>query len=171
MSAPWSMSSAGCRISWSASITRTPNAPGATGGTAWDNLLPSDCFHRSVFLSFQEDQLGLRDRTLIGVDNLMWGQITRTRKPRSALTADPGEDFSGGARGGTGKDHLHQRGTPTLMASSCTLAYPCSAGMAMLWLTQPCHRCLRGRSPPATLVQKALPILACVGVYTRQSQY
>ena len=36
-------------------------------------MLPSDFFHRSVFLSFQEDQLGIRDRALIGVENLMWG--------------------------------------------------------------------------------------------------
>ena len=26
-----------------------------------------------MFLSFQEDALGIRDRHLIGVDNLMWG--------------------------------------------------------------------------------------------------
>ena len=30
-------------------------------------------FRRNVFLSFQEDDLGIRDRALIGVDNLMWG--------------------------------------------------------------------------------------------------
>ena len=35
--------------------------------------LPSDYFHRNVFLSFQEDALGIRDRTLIGVDQMMWG--------------------------------------------------------------------------------------------------
>jgi hypothetical protein len=35
--------------------------------------LPSDFFHRNVFLSFQEDALGIRDRALIGVDQLMWG--------------------------------------------------------------------------------------------------
>jgi predicted TIM-barrel fold metal-dependent hydrolase len=37
------------------------------------DALPSDFFHRNVFLSFQEDALGIRLRDLIGVDNLMWG--------------------------------------------------------------------------------------------------
>jgi len=36
-------------------------------------MLPSDYFHRNVFLSFQEDALGIADRYLIGVDNLLWG--------------------------------------------------------------------------------------------------
>ena len=35
--------------------------------------LPSDFFHRNVFLSFQEDAMGIRDRELIGVDQMMWG--------------------------------------------------------------------------------------------------
>ena len=35
--------------------------------------LPSDFFRRNVFLSFQEDSLGMRDRELIGVDQMMWG--------------------------------------------------------------------------------------------------
>ena len=51
-----------------------------------DNMLPSDFFHRSVFLSFQEDQLGIRDRALIGVENLMWGSDyphTEATFPRS----------------------------------------------------------------------------------------
>ena len=34
---------------------------------------PSDFFHRNVFLSFQEDALGIRLRDIIGVDNMMWG--------------------------------------------------------------------------------------------------
>jgi predicted TIM-barrel fold metal-dependent hydrolase len=51
-----------------------------------DAMLPSDFFHRSVFLSFQEDQLGIRDRALIGVENLMWGSDyphTEATFPRS----------------------------------------------------------------------------------------
>jgi len=51
-----------------------------------DHMLPSDFFHRSVFLSFQEDQLGIRDRALIGVENLMWGSDyphTEATFPRS----------------------------------------------------------------------------------------
>ena len=38
-----------------------------------EDMLPSDYFHRNVFLSFQEDILGVRDRELIGVDSLVWG--------------------------------------------------------------------------------------------------
>ena len=37
------------------------------------NMLPSDYFHQNVFISFQEDALGIRDRHIIGVDNLQWG--------------------------------------------------------------------------------------------------
>lgn len=35
--------------------------------------LPSDFFHSNVFLGFQEDALGIRDRQIIGVDQLLWG--------------------------------------------------------------------------------------------------
>src|SRR5262245_60462319 len=34
---------------------------------------PSDFFHHNVFLSFQEDAIGIRLRDVIGVDNMMWG--------------------------------------------------------------------------------------------------
>ena len=37
------------------------------------DALPSDFFHDNVFLGFQEDALGIRDRDIIGVDNLQWG--------------------------------------------------------------------------------------------------
>ncbi len=37
------------------------------------SALPSDFFHRNVFMSFQEDQLGIQLRSVIGVDTLMWG--------------------------------------------------------------------------------------------------
>lgn len=50
------------------------------------DALPSDFFRRQVFLSFQEDALGIRDRELIGVDNLMWGSDyphTESTFPRS----------------------------------------------------------------------------------------
>ena len=36
-------------------------------------MRPSDFFHRNVFLSFQEDAVGIRLRDVIGVDNMMWG--------------------------------------------------------------------------------------------------
>lgn len=38
-----------------------------------EDMLPSDYFHRNVFLGFLEDSLGIRMRDLIGVDQLMWG--------------------------------------------------------------------------------------------------
>ena len=38
-----------------------------------DGALPSDFFHSNVFLGFQEDALGIRDRHIIGVDQLLWG--------------------------------------------------------------------------------------------------
>ena len=38
-----------------------------------EDTLPSDYFHRNVFLGFQEDGLGIRLRDVIGVDSLMWG--------------------------------------------------------------------------------------------------
>ena len=37
------------------------------------DALPSDFFHSNVFLGFQEDGPGVRDRHIIGVDNLQWG--------------------------------------------------------------------------------------------------
>ena len=38
-----------------------------------ENMLPSEYFHRNVFAGFQEDARGIKDRHIIGVDNLMWG--------------------------------------------------------------------------------------------------
>ena len=38
-----------------------------------EDMLPSDYFRRNVFLSFQEDSLGIRERHVMGVDNLLWG--------------------------------------------------------------------------------------------------
>ena len=38
-----------------------------------EDMLPSDYFHRNVFVGFQGDALGIRLRDLIGVDNLLWG--------------------------------------------------------------------------------------------------
>ena len=36
-------------------------------------VLPSDFFHSNIYLSFQEDAVGIRLRDVIGVDSLMWG--------------------------------------------------------------------------------------------------
>ena len=38
-----------------------------------EDMLPSEYFHRNVFLGFQEDSLGVQLRHIIGVDNLQWG--------------------------------------------------------------------------------------------------
>jgi predicted TIM-barrel fold metal-dependent hydrolase len=38
-----------------------------------DGLVPSDFFRRNVFISFQEDDLGIQLRSVIGVQNLLWG--------------------------------------------------------------------------------------------------
>ena len=38
-----------------------------------EDMLPSDYFRRNIFLSFQEDGLGIKLRDIIGVDNLLWG--------------------------------------------------------------------------------------------------
>ena len=35
--------------------------------------LPSDFFHSNVYLSFQEDAVGIRLRDVIVVDSIMWG--------------------------------------------------------------------------------------------------
>ena len=51
-----------------------------------DATLPSDFFHSNVFLSFQEDALGIRDLALLGVNTLMWGSDyphTEATFPRS----------------------------------------------------------------------------------------
>ena len=37
------------------------------------DTLPSDYFHSNVFLGFQEDARGIKDRHFIGVDQLLWG--------------------------------------------------------------------------------------------------
>jgi len=65
------------------------------------DALPSDFFRRNAFLSFQEDAMGIRDRSLIGVDTLMWGSDyphTESTFPRSRIILErildgvPGEE-------------------------------------------------------------------------------
>ena len=51
----------------------TQRAIGDTSYRFKGQELPSDYFHSNVFLGFQEDALGIRDRHMIGVDQLMWG--------------------------------------------------------------------------------------------------
>ncbi len=51
----------------------TQRAIGDTSYRFKGDALPSDFFHSNVFLGFQEDDLGIKMRDIIGVDNLMWG--------------------------------------------------------------------------------------------------
>ena len=53
--------------------TYTQRTQGENSHRFQEDMLPSDYFHRNVFLSFQEDGLGIRLRDIIGVDQLMWG--------------------------------------------------------------------------------------------------
>lgn len=48
--------------------------------------VPSELFRRNVFVSFQDDELGLRERHAIGLDGLVWGSDyphTESTFPRS----------------------------------------------------------------------------------------
>jgi predicted TIM-barrel fold metal-dependent hydrolase len=66
--------------------TYTQRAPRESWHRFKGDALPSDFFHRNVFLSFQEDHLGVRDRWIIGVQQLMWGSDyphTESTFPRS----------------------------------------------------------------------------------------
>ncbi|PON19896.1 hypothetical protein C2W62_00335 [Candidatus Entotheonella serta] len=38
-----------------------------------NQMKPSDFYYQNVYLSFQEDDIGVRLRDVIGVDNMMWG--------------------------------------------------------------------------------------------------
>jgi predicted TIM-barrel fold metal-dependent hydrolase len=53
--------------------TYTERAVGLQRQRFKDSMLPSDFFRRNVFISFQEDDLGIQLRSYVGVDNLLWG--------------------------------------------------------------------------------------------------
>lgn len=56
-----------------------------------DGTLPSDYFKQNVFMSFQEDKVGIRVRDVVGVDSLMWGSDyphTESTFPRSREITD-----------------------------------------------------------------------------------
>jgi predicted TIM-barrel fold metal-dependent hydrolase len=46
---------------------------GVKGHRFKENMLPTDFVHRNVFFGFQEDARGIKDRHIIGVDNILWG--------------------------------------------------------------------------------------------------
>ena len=48
-------------------------AIGTSGYRFKSDALPSDFFRSNIFISFQEDDLGIRLRHEVGVENLMWG--------------------------------------------------------------------------------------------------
>ena len=43
------------------------------GWKSSEGLQPTDYWHRNMFVAFMEDDLGVRFRDLIGVENLLWG--------------------------------------------------------------------------------------------------
>ena len=53
--------------------TYTQSAPRDYWYRFKDAMLPGDHFRRYAFVSSQEDALCVRDRHIIGVDNLLWG--------------------------------------------------------------------------------------------------
>ena len=56
-----------------------------------DGTVPSDHFRRNVFVSFQEDPVGVHTRHLIGIDCLLWGSDyphTESTFPRSTEILD-----------------------------------------------------------------------------------
>ena len=73
-----------------------------------DDALPSDFFHRNVFIGFQEDGLGIRLRDIIGVDNLQWGSdyphqestFPRSREILEEILADCTEEEKAKIAGG-----------------------------------------------------------------------
>ncbi|MEE9149546.1 MAG: amidohydrolase family protein [Candidatus Tectomicrobia bacterium] len=64
------------------------------------DMLPSDFFRQNVFCSFQEDVQGIRDRYVIGLENLMWGSdyphqestFPKSREILEKILADVPED-------------------------------------------------------------------------------
>src|SRR5262249_16898708 len=50
----------------------TERAQGVQRRRFQHGALPSDFFRQNVFISFQEDALGIQLRSYVGVDNLLW---------------------------------------------------------------------------------------------------
>ena len=78
-------------------------------------MLPSDYFHRNVFLGFQEDALGIKERHIIGVDNLHWGSdyphqestFPRTRQILEEILAECTEEEKAKIAGGNATRVYH----------------------------------------------------------------
>ena len=59
---------------------------GRQGYRLKDDMIPSDVFHRNCFVDFQEDAQGIKNRDIIGVNNILWGSDyphTESTWPRS----------------------------------------------------------------------------------------
>ena len=94
-------------------VTQAPLRPG------WkrfdDDMLPSDYFHRNVWVDVQEDALGIRDRDIIGVDNIMWGSdyphpegtFPRSRQILEEILVDCTEDEKAKIAGGNAAKAFH----------------------------------------------------------------
>ena len=80
-----------------------------------EDMLPSDYFHRNVFISFQEDARGIKDRHEIGVDNLMWGSdyphqestFSRSQQILEEILADCTEEEKAKIAGGNAARIYH----------------------------------------------------------------
>ena len=80
-----------------------------------EDMIPSDYFHRNVFLGFQEDALGISQRDIIGVDQLLWGSdyphiestFPRTRQILEDILADCTEEEKAKIAGGNATRIYH----------------------------------------------------------------
>ena len=69
-----------------------------------NEMKPSDFFSRNVFLSFQEDDIGVRLRDRIGVDRMMWG----SDYPHSESTFPRSREVLDEILDGVPEDERHQ---------------------------------------------------------------
>ena len=80
-----------------------------------ENMLPSDYFHRNVFLGFLEDGLGIKLREIIGVDQLLWASdyphaestFPRSRETLERILADCTEEEKAKIAGGNAARVYH----------------------------------------------------------------
>ena len=95
--------------------TYTQRAPNDLWYQYKEDMLPSDYFHRNVFVGFQEDAKGISDRHIIGVDNLLWGSdyphqestFPRSREILEEIMAECTEDEKAKIAGGNAARIYH----------------------------------------------------------------
>ena len=79
------------------------------------DMLPSDYFHKNMFVGFQEDALAVKDRHLIGVENLQWGSdyphlestFPKSQQILEEILADCTEEEKALIAGGNGAKVYH----------------------------------------------------------------